>query len=108
VTQIMRGAFIPRMPWIRVKQQPTQVAQIRRPPRLLRDLWVAKNRPVSDQTKARKDIAQAQQVIEVLLADRPEDIEGAVIAMQSRPRMWRRVQKEFDRVTASRQVVPAR
>ena len=74
----------------------------------LHKLWVAKNRPVSDQTKARKDIAQAQQMMEVLLADRPEDIEGAVIAMQSRPKMWRSVQKEFDRVTASKQVAPAR
>ncbi len=66
----------------------------------LHKLWVAKNRPVSDQAKARKDVAQAQQVIEVLFADRPGDIEEAVRAMQSRPKMWSRVRKEFEQLTA--------
>ena len=65
----------------------------------LHKLWVAKNRPVSEQTKARKDRSQARQVVEVLLADRPGDIEEAVDAMQKRPRMWKRVQKEFDQFT---------
>jgi len=68
----------------------------------LHKLWVARERPVSEQTKARKDIRQAQQVIEVLLADRPEDIDAAVTAMQSRPKMWKRIQKEFDRITAQK------
>lgn len=71
----------------------------------LHKLWVAKSRPVSEQTKVRKDVAQAQQLIDVLLMDRAEDMEAAVIAMQSGPKMWKRVQKEFDRLT-SRQVVP--
>jgi hypothetical protein len=74
----------------------------------LHKLWVAKNRPISDQTKARKDIAQARQLIEVLLADRPDDVEEAANAMQSKPKMWKRVQKEFDRLTAPRRVVSAR
>jgi hypothetical protein len=64
----------------------------------LHKLWVAKNRPVSEQTKARKDRAQARQVVEVLLADRPGDLEEAVDAMQKRPRMWKRVQREFDQL----------
>ncbi|MDQ6800473.1 MAG: GSU2403 family nucleotidyltransferase fold protein [Acidobacteriota bacterium] len=68
----------------------------------LHKLWVARNRPISDQTKARKDIAQAQQVIEVLLADRPDDVEEAVNAMQSHPKMWKRVHKELDRLTVPR------
>jgi hypothetical protein len=67
----------------------------------LHKLWVAKNRSVSEQTKARKDIAQAQQIIEVLLADRPDDIDRAVSAMKSRPKMWKRVAKELDRVVAA-------
>lgn len=69
----------------------------------LHKLWVAKNRPVSDQTKARKDVAQAQQLIEVLLADRPDDIEGAVTAMQARPKMWSRVRRDFDRLNPLKQ-----
>jgi len=64
----------------------------------LHKLWVARNRPVSDQTKARKDVAQAQQVIEVLLTDRPEDLEEASMAMQSRPKMWSRVRKELEQL----------
>ena len=58
----------------------------------LHKLWVARNHPVSDQTKARKDIAQAQQVIEVVLADRPDDIEAAVTAML-RAEEWSRIRK---------------
>jgi hypothetical protein len=63
----------------------------------LHKLWLAKSRPVSEQTKARKDVAQAEQLIEVLRQDRPEDLETAVMAMKSRPRMWKRVQVDFDR-----------
>ncbi|HUP62518.1 MAG TPA: GSU2403 family nucleotidyltransferase fold protein [Thermoanaerobaculia bacterium] len=67
----------------------------------LHKLWVAKNRPVSDQTKARKDISQAQQVIEVLLIDRPDDIDEAVTAMRSRPKLWSHVRTELDRITSA-------
>jgi hypothetical protein len=66
----------------------------------LHKLWVARNRPVSEQVKARKDMAQARQVIEVLLADRPDDVEEATLAMQSRPKMWNKVRKDFDQLTA--------
>jgi hypothetical protein len=65
----------------------------------LHKLWVAKNRPVSEHTKARKDIAQAQQVIDVLLEDRNEDLESAVTAMRLRPKMWKRIEPELDRMT---------
>ena len=71
----------------------------------LHKLWVAKNRPVTEQTKARKDQAQARQVIEVLLADRPDDVQEAVVALKSRPKMWKRVQKEIDVLTAPRRGV---
>ena len=65
----------------------------------LHKLWVARNRPVSDQVKARKDVAQARQLMEVLLADRRADIDEAKSAMQSRPKMWSRVRKEFNELT---------
>jgi hypothetical protein len=71
----------------------------------LHKLWVAKNRPVSEQTKARKDVAQAEQLVEVLREDRPEDMEAAAIAIKSRPKMWKRVQAELDRLT-SKLVIP--
>jgi hypothetical protein len=70
----------------------------------LHKLWVAKNRPVSDQGKARKDIAQARQVIDVLLTDRPDDIDEAIAAMQTRRKMWNRVRKDFDQLTAQKPV----
>ncbi len=57
--------------------------------------------PVSEQTKARKDIAQARQVIEVLLTDRQDGIEAAVMGMQSRPKMRSRVRKELERLPAA-------
>lgn len=70
----------------------------------LHKIWVSKNRPVSEQTKSRKDLAQAQQLVEVLLEDRPHDVDEAVEAMQARPRMWKRVQPEVERLnlTAAR------
>ena len=57
----------------------------------LHKLWVAKSRSVAEQTKARKDRAQAAQILEVLKSDRPQDIDEAVIAMKVRRKMWRRV-----------------
>lgn len=69
----------------------------------LHKLWVARNRPVAEQTKARKDVAQAQQVVEVLLTDRPDDIEEAATAMRSRPKMWSRVREDFERLTTLRE-----
>ena len=72
----------------------------------LHKLWVAKSRPVSEQTKARKDRAQARQVVEVLLADRAGDIEEAVIAMRRRPKMWKRAQKDLDQLTEGQAANP--
>lgn len=60
----------------------------------LHKLWVARSRPVSEQTKARKDWLQAQQILEVLRSDRPEDVAEAIAAMKKRPSMWRRIEKE--------------
>lgn len=43
----------------------------------LHKLWVAGRRRVSEQQKARKDLRQSAQLLEVLLADRPGDVKNA-------------------------------
>ena len=45
-------------------------------------LWLASHRPASDQVKARKDLRQAAQLLEVLQADRPEDVDAAFDAVE--------------------------
>jgi len=40
-------------------------------------LWISGRRPVSEQTKAAKDLRQAGAVLEVLLEDRPTDLPPA-------------------------------
>jgi len=52
-------------------------------------LWVARERPVSEQAKARKDIAQAGQLLTILAEDRPEDITHAWRSLS--PSMRRRI-----------------
>jgi hypothetical protein len=55
----------------------------------LHKLWVARQRPVSEQTKARKDLRQAEQLLEVLAEDRPDDLARAWKSI--RPAMRRTV-----------------
>lgn len=43
----------------------------------LHKLWVSERRNVSEQSKARKDLRQAEQLLEVLLEDRPADVQNA-------------------------------
>jgi hypothetical protein len=45
---------------------------------------VSQRRPPAFAAKARKDIAQAVEVLEVLLADRPGDLPAAVRAFEDR------------------------
>jgi len=47
-------------------------------------LWVSRERPVSEAAKARKDVRQAEQLLEVLVQDRPGDIMPAWAALRSR------------------------
>ncbi len=49
-------------------------------------LWLARQRPVSEQAKARKDRRQAAAMLEVLLEDRPEELRAAWRAIGERPR----------------------
>ena len=37
-------------------------------------LWISRRRPVSEQTKAAKDLRQAGEILDVLLEDRPGDL----------------------------------
>lgn len=62
----------------------------------LHKLWVAGTRPVSEQPKARKDLAQARQLLDVLRADRPADVDTAAAAMRKRPAMWKRIERELE------------
>jgi len=49
----------------------------------LHKLWTAKTRTPAFQAKARKDILQASQLLEVLLDDRPDDLKSAWEALPS-------------------------
>jgi hypothetical protein len=52
----------------------------------LHKLWVASVRPVSEAAKRRKDLRQAEQILSVLLEDRPGDITRAWQALPQRMR----------------------
>jgi len=67
----------------------------------LHKLWVAANRPASEAAKARKDLRQAAQVIEVLLEDRPEDVQRAYEALTTRRPMLRVVKQKIRSLDSS-------
>lgn len=52
-------------------------------------LWLAGMRPVSEAAKAKKDLRQAEQVLDVLLKDRPGDLEAAWAALRARKSLSR-------------------
>jgi hypothetical protein len=58
--------------------------RVPRPARFaLHKLWTAAQRPVAEQAKAQKDRRQAQSLLEVLAADRPDDVHEALAALAS-------------------------
>lgn len=61
----------------------------------LHKLWVASQRPVSEQAKAKKDVRQAEQLLDVLRADRPDDIAAAFDSLERRPSMLRIVRRAW-------------
>ncbi|HXV12495.1 MAG TPA: GSU2403 family nucleotidyltransferase fold protein [Burkholderiales bacterium] len=64
-------------------------------------LMVSMVRHVSSQTKAGKDRQQAGEMIEVLIQDRPGDLELAVESINKRPAAWRRqLRAGLDRLPA--------
>lgn len=64
----------------------------------LHKLWVAGERPVSEAAKARKDLRQAAQMLEVLATDRPGDLTQAYAALATRRSMIRRVNAQLGRL----------
>lgn len=55
----------------------------------LHKLIVSVGRPVTTQAKAAKDVQQAAELIDVLIEDRPGDIELALESLNRRPKAWR-------------------
>jgi hypothetical protein len=70
----------------------------------LHKLWVAQQRNVSEQTKARKDVRQAEQVLEVLIADRPGDVTEAWRAAEERPGFAKVIKAALRRLSIGRSV----
>ena len=62
-------------------------------------LWVAGERPASEAAKARKDLRQAEQVLDVLIDDRPEDVVAAWTALMRRRSMSRGAKAGVRRLT---------
>lgn len=61
-------------------------------------LWISRRRPVSEQTKAAKDLRQAKDLLDLLLEDRPDDLGIAWEALQSRGTAAKSVQKAVERL----------
>jgi hypothetical protein len=68
----------------------------------LHKLIVSVDRPISSQSRAGKDRQQAGEMIDVLLQDRPGDIELAVESINRRPKGWRKKLRDgLDRLPES-------
>lgn len=67
----------------------------------LHKLWLSRERDVSQQAKARKDVRQAQQLIEVLAQDRPDELKRAWAALELHRGMRRTTGAVWREVTGS-------
>jgi hypothetical protein len=75
-------------------------------------LWISGRRPVSEQTKAAKDLRQGAAGLEVLLEDRSADVVAAWEALLQAPANAKAVRKAIDRLPAElpaalRRLLPA-
>ncbi len=61
-------------------------------------LWVAAQRPASEAAKGRKDRRQAEQLLDVLSDDRPDDVTAAYAALAKRTSMLRAVERQMRRL----------
>jgi hypothetical protein len=61
-------------------------------------LWISERRPVSEQTKAAKDLRQAGALLEVLLPDRPGDVLIAWEALHRSPSVVKAVRVAMNRL----------
>jgi hypothetical protein len=66
----------------------------------LHKLLISQRRPVSEQTKAAKDLRQARALIELLLLDRPGDLPVAWEALRRGPAAVKAVRAGMDRLPA--------
>jgi hypothetical protein len=64
-------------------------------------LWVSTERPASEAAKARKDLRQAEQLLDVLVADRPGDLTSAWAALQSRRSLLRGARSALRKIAPS-------
>ncbi len=64
-------------------------------------LWVSTQRSTAEAAKARKDIRQSEQILDVLLDDRPGDLISAWAALQARGGMVRNARAALKRVEPS-------
>lgn len=69
----------------------------------LHKLWVASQRPASEQAKAQKDLRQAEQLLDVLSVDRPDDIASAYASLARRPSMMKTVRRAWKTLPAELQ-----
>lgn len=61
----------------------------------LHKLWVAAQRPASEAAKSRKDLTQAEQLLEVLAEDRPDDLSSAWAELARRKSLLSGVRKSL-------------
>ncbi|MEA2489659.1 MAG: hypothetical protein QOH21_1451 [Acidobacteriota bacterium] len=61
----------------------------------LHKMWVASQRPASEQAKVQKDLRQAEQLLDVLSLDRPDDISVAYASLSRRGSMLRVVRRAW-------------
>lgn len=64
-------------------------------------LWVAVERPASEAAKSNKDLRQAEQVLDVLLDDRPGDVVSAWAALTRRRSLSRGARASMPRLSAT-------
>lgn len=64
----------------------------------LHKLWVASQRPASEAAKSRKDLRQAEQLLEVVIDSRPDDLTTAWAALAPRRSMMKRVKSGLARI----------
>lgn len=70
----------------------------------LHKLWVAQQRNTSEQAKARKDIRQAEALLEVLVEDRPADITAAWRAAEERKGFAKTIRAALKRLSIAERV----
>jgi hypothetical protein len=89
------------IPAVMLARRPA-LLRVPRPARFaLHKLWTAAQRPVSEQAKAQKDRRQAESLLEVLAADRPDDLHEALAALAPHRQARSVVERELRRIPSA-------